>query len=1212
MPLREQILELNGLEKFNPMQQLVLKQDWQKKSLVVSSPTASGKTLIAELLSLNSIINKKKKVVYTCPLRALASEHFSEFKKKYSKLNIRAGLSTGDLDSSSKHLQNYDFIFTTYEKLDSMIRHRAEWLSEVGLLVIDEVHEIDSGRGATLEVTACKLMQMNPKMQVLALSATIPNANEIAKWLNAKLVQSDYRPIPLREGVHFNHEISYADGKPMCEKIEGSNALEAIAKDTIQAKGKQLLSFANTRRNAEGMAKRLSSIASKGLSTKEKASLKKDADAILHALEAPTEQCKNLAALIEDGAAFHHAGLMHKQRTIVEDAFKANRLKLISATPTLCVVPETRLWHGIEDFRVDSLGHNQRLLALKNNKLTSLRPQAILKRENDKKIVGIKSCSGFSIKLTENHRVLVKRNGQKQLLAAGKCKKGDKIAVVGKLWKKRPEKFDINYFSTNPPNPELPLNEDFFYFIGAMLGDGYSGVEKKVGKLLFKGTPCLVGHDREIFQVAKRACDFYGIKYRERKNHYGIPSLSLSKAKWFRTLLVHCGVQKGSDKFIAQELMLGNRTQIKSLVQGLFDTDGYVQKGKNIGFSNISLSLIKGLQRLLLLFGIVSRFRERPAGTIQITRKKYKTKKYFELLITQKGGIINFRKRIGFRVKRKQDSLSLLADSISSNVYYISCPVCKYKLFADLFSGRTKQQADWGEKKLSVIRVLGQNTKLTSSELTKKLGFRPYKKERRLNNHFELIDRVRAGNSKQWDLNEVGKHIYRQLFLKEKSFEKVIKQRECPICRKKLLVKLKGGWRKNDFEGDIFWDFITEVSIENAASNPFVFDVVLPSNNSNSHLFVAEGFIIHNSAGINLPAHTVVIPSLYRFEAVGMTRIPVREYKQMVGRAGRPKYDIAGRGVVIAKNENEKEELLERYVEGEIEEITSKLGIEPILRMHLLALIAANFVYDLGSMEEFFKTTFYARQYGDLATLFAKVQGILEELEEWKFIESDEKKIVATPLGKRVSELYLDPLTAHTIVESFSSGKKFHLISYLFLFAQSTEFMPWLSVPKAKEPELQEEMQLNSEFLPINVEKEMYFDLNLIRKFNSSLLLEEWLSEKSEQDLLHEFRTQPGTLHSKLLICDWLAYSSLELARLLNLELHYAALSKLRKRLKYGVKEELLILTEVRGIGRVRARRLWRANIRTIAALKKVDKKDLERILGVGVASQIKQQLGQI
>ncbi|MDP6670895.1 MAG: helicase-related protein, partial [archaeon] len=365
------------------------------------------------------------------------------------------------------------------------------------------------------------------------------------------------------------------------------------------------------------------------------------------------------------------------------------------------------------------------------------------------------------------------------------------------------------------------------------------------------------------------------------------------------------------------------------------------------------------------------------------------------------------------------------------------------------------------------------------------------------------------------------------------------------------------------------------------------------------------------AAGVNLPSHTVILPSLYRFEAGGMARIPVREYKQMVGRAGRPKYDSEGRGISIAKGEVDADDIMEQYLKGEIEEITSKLGIGSVLRMHLLSLVATHFVFDLHSMEEFFGKTFYAKQYGDLAELLSKVQDALGQLEEWEFIESDEKRILATPLGKRVSELYLDPMTAHSMVEAMSSKKEFSDFSWLFLFAQSSEFRPYLSVPKKREPELWEQLQLNSAQLPIDLENEMYFDLNLLRKFNSAVLLEDWVSEKSEQEILKEFNTQPGILHSKLFVCDWLAYSALEIAKLLSFQNHFSALSKMRRRMKYGIKEELVGLCEVKYIGRVRARRLWRAKIKSVEDLKKVDKRDLARIIGEAVASKVKAQIGQ-
>src|SRR3989338_3651770 len=337
MDISQAVLHANSFLEFNPMQLSALKANPFEGNLIISSPTASGKTIIAELCALHSIINNKRKVIYTCPLRALASEHYNDFKRKYAKeQGIRITISTGDLDSSSSYLQDYDLIFTTYEKLDSLIRHRAEWLSAVGLLMIDEVHELDSNRGATLEVLITKMLSLNPKLQLLALSATIPNAKEIAKWLNAKLVESDFRPVKLREGIYFNEEIIFDEKKKQKEIIDSyKEPLHSIVKNTLELKNKQALIFANTRKRAESIAKNLAPLTEKMLIEREKAHLKRKSAEALNVLEAPTEQCALLASLIEKGIAFHHAGLLQKQREIIEELFKSNCIKIISATPTL-------------------------------------------------------------------------------------------------------------------------------------------------------------------------------------------------------------------------------------------------------------------------------------------------------------------------------------------------------------------------------------------------------------------------------------------------------------------------------------------------------------------------------------------------------------------------------------------------------------------------------------------------------------------------------------------------------------------------------------------------------------------------------------------------------------------------------------------------------------------------------------------------------------
>ena len=186
------LLEKRGIHELNPVQKKALATRFLENNanLVVASPTASGKTLIGELAALNTI-RKGKKVAYTCPLRALASEHYETF-KKYKATGINVALSIGDYDSSDSWLAKYDWCVTTNEKLDSLFRHRSKFIPNVGLLVVDEIHLLDSDRGPTLETVITRFKQLFPKVQIVALSATAPNAREIADWLDAELVESNW------------------------------------------------------------------------------------------------------------------------------------------------------------------------------------------------------------------------------------------------------------------------------------------------------------------------------------------------------------------------------------------------------------------------------------------------------------------------------------------------------------------------------------------------------------------------------------------------------------------------------------------------------------------------------------------------------------------------------------------------------------------------------------------------------------------------------------------------------------------------------------------------------------------------------------------------------------------------------------------------------------------------------------------------------------
>ncbi|MBI4344526.1 MAG: DEAD/DEAH box helicase, partial [Euryarchaeota archaeon] len=330
------LLEEEGIEELYPPQEEAVRKGLLglERSFLVSVPTASGKTLIAELLMLRALLERGGKCLYVVPLRALASEKAEEF-KRYERLGIGCAISTGDYDTTDSWLAEYQIVVTTSEKADSLLRHNAPWLKDVKVLVADEIHLIhDAGRGPTLEVTIARLRHLNPQILVLGLSATVKNAEEIAAWLGAELVRSDWRPVPLREGVYYDGEILFSDSK--VEKIEeGAKAPPlALALDVVKTKGQGLI-FVNTRAGAERTALDLAPSINRLLGRAEEEALAALAEELAASLAEPTRVVKRLGDCVRRGTAFHHAGLTALQRRLVEGGFKSNLIKILAATPTL-------------------------------------------------------------------------------------------------------------------------------------------------------------------------------------------------------------------------------------------------------------------------------------------------------------------------------------------------------------------------------------------------------------------------------------------------------------------------------------------------------------------------------------------------------------------------------------------------------------------------------------------------------------------------------------------------------------------------------------------------------------------------------------------------------------------------------------------------------------------------------------------------------------
>ena len=366
------------------------------------------------------------------------------------------------------------------------------------------------------------------------------------------------------------------------------------------------------------------------------------------------------------------------------------------------------------------------------------------------------------------------------------------------------------------------------------------------------------------------------------------------------------------------------------------------------------------------------------------------------------------------------------------------------------------------------------------------------------------------------------------------------------------------------------------------------------------------------AAGINLPSSRVIIPELMRYTKAGMVWIPVGEYLQMCGRAGRPQYDSEGEAICIATNQDQFTHIWDGYVHGKPEEIFSKLGIEPILRTHILSILATGFATDKAELKSFLASTFYAQQFRAMNEIYAITDRILDDLLKWNFIERGARnELKPTRIGMRISELYLDPESAHTLIAELQKTEKMPTkeLGDIFIYTSLNENAPWLRASAREESKVWAKAY--------SIGKELYSDplitglgdYSFLDKFKLSLLISDWVHEKSEEYILEQYNVAPGILRAQLLNIDWLIYSGEELAKLLGLKKSGNRARELRLRIKYGINKELLPLIVIKGIGRVRARKLYDNGIRNPLELRNMTTDNLVKLIGKKTAEKIKQDI---
>ena len=295
-----------------------------QKSFLVCAPSGSGKTLIGEVCAVNNVFQKFGKSIYLVPFKALATEKYVHFKKSYERFGVRTELSIGDYDVDDDKLEQADIVVTTYEKMDSILRnfYDKEWIFDISTIIIDEIHIIgESDRGPRLESLIVRLNEFLHNPQIIGLSATIANPEFFNDWLTSlgnqsNLIISDERPVPL----HYRIEVSQ----------NKDSTLKKIIKATIKDGGQALI-FLNRRKSTQMTAQNLKNLVKALISENELKICKKIGDR-LNKIKGRHNELKKV---VKCGVAFHHAGLLPKERKFVEDAYRKHALKVICCTTTL-------------------------------------------------------------------------------------------------------------------------------------------------------------------------------------------------------------------------------------------------------------------------------------------------------------------------------------------------------------------------------------------------------------------------------------------------------------------------------------------------------------------------------------------------------------------------------------------------------------------------------------------------------------------------------------------------------------------------------------------------------------------------------------------------------------------------------------------------------------------------------------------------------------
>ncbi|WLF80619.1 Pre-mRNA-splicing helicase BRR2 [Lodderomyces elongisporus] len=339
-----EVFPTNETTTFNRIQSKIYPKAFgSDENLLICAPTGAGKTNVAMLTMLRAIsnhrfndaINKDQfKIVYIAPLKALVSEQVREFQRRLTPVfGLVVNELTGDASLSQQQIKETNVLITTPEKWDIITRENHEYLSLIKLVIIDEIHLLHDQRGPVLESIIARINRdQENEVRIVGLSATLPNYNDVAKFIGANeegifYFDSSYRPCPLEQKF-----VVIKDQKALKKRLAIDEACYDLVHKTLK-QNHQLIVFVHSRNETVSTAEYLIN----RLSDQESDLNLVAEDSTREILSQESAQVTNakLQRILGSGIGAHHAGLSKEERTLVEDLFAQGHLKVLVSTATL-------------------------------------------------------------------------------------------------------------------------------------------------------------------------------------------------------------------------------------------------------------------------------------------------------------------------------------------------------------------------------------------------------------------------------------------------------------------------------------------------------------------------------------------------------------------------------------------------------------------------------------------------------------------------------------------------------------------------------------------------------------------------------------------------------------------------------------------------------------------------------------------------------------